>query len=83
MTGTVKPSFSRRAPAEARLVRLTVPSFGGVVRLVLILAASAVFLSVVWRVRAVVRLVGISLFFAFARCLSWARSTAGSGCHGG
>jgi predicted PurR-regulated permease PerM len=48
------------------LVRLAAPSLGGVVRMVLILAASAVFLYLVWRVRGVIRLVGISLFFALA-----------------
>jgi predicted PurR-regulated permease PerM len=48
------------------LVRLAAPSFGGVVRVVLILAVSAVFLYLVWRVRLVIRLVGISLFFALA-----------------
>ena len=47
-------------------MRLAAPSFGGVVRMVLILAASAVFLYLVWRVRGVIRLVGISLFFALA-----------------
>jgi len=65
-TGTARPSVSRRAPVEARLVRLAAPSLGGVVRMVLILAASAVFLYLVWRVRGVIRLVGISLFFALA-----------------
>jgi predicted PurR-regulated permease PerM len=65
-TGTAKRSNGRRAPAEARLVRLVAPSFGGVVRMVLILAVSAVFLYLVWRVRGVIRLVGISLFFALA-----------------
>jgi predicted PurR-regulated permease PerM len=65
-TGTVKRSVNRRAPAEARLVRVAAPSLGGVVRMVLILAASAVFLYLVWRVRGVIRLVGISLFFALA-----------------
>jgi predicted PurR-regulated permease PerM len=48
------------------LVRLAAPSLGGVVRLVLILAVSGVFLYLVWRVRVVIRLVGISLFFALA-----------------
>jgi predicted PurR-regulated permease PerM len=48
------------------LVRLAAPSLGGVVRLVVILAASAVFLYLVWRVRGVIRLVGISMFFALA-----------------
>jgi predicted PurR-regulated permease PerM len=66
-TGTAaKRVVSRRAPSETRLVRLAAPSLGGVVRMVLILAASAVFLYLVWRVRIVIRLVGISLFFALA-----------------
>ena len=65
-TATAKRSISRRQPAEARLVRLAAPSLGGVVRMVVILAASAVFLYLVWRVRGVIRLVGISLFFALA-----------------
>jgi predicted PurR-regulated permease PerM len=65
-TATAKRSISHRAPAEARLVRLAAPSLGGVVRMVLILAASAVLLYLVWRVRGVIRLVGISLFFALA-----------------
>jgi len=65
-TGTAKRPISRRAPAEARLVRLAAPSLGGVVRMVVILAASAVFLYLAWRVRGVIRLVGISLFFALA-----------------
>jgi predicted PurR-regulated permease PerM len=56
---------SRRAP-EARLVRLAAPSPGGVVRMILTVAATAVFLYLVWRVRGVIRLVGISLFFALA-----------------
>ena len=63
---TAKRMTSRRAPAEARLVRLAAPSLGGVVRMILILAASVVFLYLVWRVRGVIRLVGISLFLALA-----------------
>jgi predicted PurR-regulated permease PerM len=47
-------------------VRLAAPSPGGVVRMILILAVTAVFLYLVWRVRGVIRLVGISLFFALA-----------------
>jgi predicted PurR-regulated permease PerM len=47
-------------------VRLAAPSFGGVVRMVLAVAAGAVFLYLVWRVRGVIRLVGISVFFALA-----------------
>ena len=56
----------KRAPAEARLVRLASPSLGGVFRTILIVAASAVFLYLVWRVRGVIRLIGISLFLALA-----------------
>ena len=48
------------------MVRLAAPSLGGVVRMILIVAATAVFLYLVWRVRLVIRLVGISLFFALA-----------------
>jgi predicted PurR-regulated permease PerM len=47
-------------------VRIASPSPGGVVRMILILALAAVFLYLVWRVRGVIRLVGISLFFALA-----------------
>jgi predicted PurR-regulated permease PerM len=47
-------------------VRLTAPSAGAVVRGVLILAACALVLYLVWRVRVVVRLVAISLFLALA-----------------
>jgi predicted PurR-regulated permease PerM len=65
-TATATRATSRRAPAEARLVRVAAPSPGGVVRMILILAATAVFLYLVWRVRVVIRLVGISLFFALA-----------------
>ncbi len=52
-----------RAPLR---VRLTAPSVGAVVRGVLILAASALVLYLVWRVRVVVRLVAISVFLALA-----------------
>ena len=65
-TTTATRAVSRRAPAEARLVRLAAPSPGGVIRMILIVAATAVFLYLVWRVRGVIRLVGISLFFALA-----------------
>jgi predicted PurR-regulated permease PerM len=47
-------------------VRIAAPSPGGVVRMILILALAAGFLYLVWRVRGVIRLVGISLFFALA-----------------
>jgi predicted PurR-regulated permease PerM len=47
-------------------VQLTAPSVGAVVRGVLILAACALLLYLIWRVRVVVRLVAISLFLALA-----------------
>jgi predicted PurR-regulated permease PerM len=47
-------------------VRLAAPSLGGVVRLVLIVAACASFLYLCWRVREVIRLGAISLFVALA-----------------
>jgi predicted PurR-regulated permease PerM len=48
------------------LVRLAAPSLRGVVRTILMVTACGITLYLVWRVRAVVRLVGISLFFALA-----------------
>ena len=65
-TATATRAITRRAPPEPRVVRLAAPSLGGVVRMILIVAATAVFLYLVWRVRLVIRLVGISLFFALA-----------------
>ena len=53
-------------PDDTRLVRLATPSFGGIVRAVLILAVCAIVLYLTWRVRGVIRLVGISLFLALA-----------------
>jgi len=55
-----------RSAARPQLVRLAAPSLGGVVRLVLIVAACAIALYLLWRVRVVIRLIGISLFFALA-----------------
>ena len=55
------------APAEnARTIRLASPSLRGVVRFVLIVVACGIGLYLVWRVRGVVRLVGISMFLALA-----------------
>jgi len=52
-------------PAEnARTVRWAAPSLQGVVRFVAIVVACAVALYLSWRVRGVIRLVAISLFFA-------------------
>ncbi len=47
-------------------LRLATPSFKGVVRMVAILTACGLALYLVWRVRDVVRLVGIALFVALA-----------------
>jgi len=46
------------------VVRLASPSLRGVVRTVLIVTACAIGLHLIWRIRVVVRLVAISLFFA-------------------
>jgi predicted PurR-regulated permease PerM len=52
-------------PAKsARTVRLASPSLRGVLRFLLIVVACAVALYLVWRVRGVIRLVAISVFFA-------------------
>jgi predicted PurR-regulated permease PerM len=64
--GRARRSASARPAGEAQVVRLAAPSLGGVVRIVLVVAASAVFLYLVWRVRVVIRLVAISLFVALA-----------------
>jgi predicted PurR-regulated permease PerM len=45
-------------------VRLAAPSFRGILRAVLILTALGILLYLTWRVRGVLRLVGISLFLA-------------------
>jgi predicted PurR-regulated permease PerM len=55
------PDPSADAPAT---VRLAAPSLRGVVRLVVIVSACAIGLYLVWRVRGVIRLTAISLFFA-------------------
>ena len=55
--GTVDPG---------RLVRLASPSLSGVVRIVLMVTVCAIGVYLAWRVRGVIRLVGISLFFALA-----------------
>jgi predicted PurR-regulated permease PerM len=56
-------------PLEVRqpaTIRVAAPSFGGVVRTVMIVVACAIGLYLLWRIRGVVRLVGISLFLALA-----------------
>jgi predicted PurR-regulated permease PerM len=52
------------ADGLAPTVRLAAPSLQGVVRLVLIVTACGIVLCLVWRIRGVVRLAAISLFFA-------------------
>jgi predicted PurR-regulated permease PerM len=47
-------------------IRLAAPSLRAIVRLVMIVVACGIALYLLWRVRGVVRLVGISLFFALA-----------------
>jgi predicted PurR-regulated permease PerM len=57
---------SGRGDGEERIIRLAAPSLGGVVRLVLIVTACAIFLYLCWRAREVIRLIAISLFVALA-----------------
>ena len=47
-------------------VRVAAPPLSGVLRIVLLLVASALALYLVWRIRSVIQLLAISLFFAFA-----------------
>jgi predicted PurR-regulated permease PerM len=51
-------------PEIARTVRVASPSLQGVVRFVLIVVACGIALFLAWRAREVIRLVGISIFFA-------------------
>ncbi len=51
---------------ERPVVRLAAPSARAVVRMVLLLVVTAVLLYLLWKVRTVVRLIGISLFLALA-----------------
>ena len=69
--GFSSPAANGAAPqslpaAQPATIRLAAPSLGGVVRLVAIVVACGIALYLLWRVRGVVRLVGISLFFAVA-----------------
>ena len=70
MTSTRKsPPLSRQASdngSDPVRVRLTAPPLSGVLRIVLLLVASALGLYLVWRIRSVIQLLAISLFFAFA-----------------
>jgi predicted PurR-regulated permease PerM len=61
-----QPAASEPRAGDPSLVRLAAPSLRGVVRTILIVAACGIALYLVWRVRLVLRLVGISLFFALA-----------------
>lgn len=56
-------SENGRAPVR---VRLSAPPVSGVVRIVFILAATGLGLYLIWRLRSVIQLLAISLFFAFA-----------------
>jgi predicted PurR-regulated permease PerM len=53
-------------PTAAQRVSIVAPSFSGVLRIVLIVVGSAIALYLLWRVRTVIRLAGISLFLALA-----------------
>lgn len=57
---------SGHSVTEMPTVRLAAPSLRGVVRILLIAVACGIALYLLWRVRGVVRLVGISLFLALA-----------------
>jgi predicted PurR-regulated permease PerM len=57
---------SSRDGVRTLRVRLVVPPFGDVARIVIGLALTAFGLYLIWRIRGVIRLVAISLFFAFA-----------------
>jgi hypothetical protein len=61
--GAAPPSLQSTPPPT---IRLAAPSLRAVVRLVMIVVACGIALYLLWRVRGVVRLVGISLFFALA-----------------
>jgi len=52
--------------AEAPVVRVAAPSLRSVMRLIFLLVGTAILLYLVWRVRTVVRLAGISLFLGLA-----------------
>jgi predicted PurR-regulated permease PerM len=67
--GTAVPpaqAGSKPRAGDPWLVRLAAPSPRGVIRTILIVAACGIALYLVWRIRLVLRLVGISLFFALA-----------------
>ena len=70
MTPTrTSPPATRRSSdtgADPVRVRLAAPPLSGVLRIVLMIVATALALYLVWRLRSVIQLLAISLFFAFA-----------------
>jgi predicted PurR-regulated permease PerM len=65
-SGGQPPSAAPPETGRMPTIRLAAPSFRGVVRFVMIVVACGIALYLIWRVRGVVRLVGISLFLALA-----------------
>jgi predicted PurR-regulated permease PerM len=63
-SGVAAPRAAPLEPPATATIRLSAPSLRGVVRLVVIVVACGVALYLAWRLRAVVRLLAISLFFA-------------------
>jgi predicted PurR-regulated permease PerM len=66
---TTRPRTTSRGSrdgADQLRVRLAAPPLGDVLRIVGVIVAVGIGLYLVWRVRGVVRLLAISLFFAFA-----------------
>ena len=59
-------TLSREDTDAPLRVRLAAPRISGVLRIVLILVATGFGLYLIWRVRAVIRLLTISMFFSFA-----------------
>ena len=66
-TDTALQRTNERSEGAAPVrVRLTAPPLSGVLRIVLLLVATALALYLAWRIRGVIQLLVISLFFAFA-----------------
>jgi hypothetical protein len=66
-TDTALQRTNERSEGAAPVrVRLTAPPLSGVLRIVLLLVATALGLYLVWRIRGVIQLLAISLFLAFA-----------------
>jgi predicted PurR-regulated permease PerM len=64
--GSFEGAAASPVAARPQTIRLAAPSFGGVVRILMIVVACVIALYLLWRIRGVVRLVGISLFLALA-----------------